>query len=371
MIHRSTQFPVRDDQIELPIFPTNELIKLVDEIFDTSSDAMNPSYQYIFKETSVQTDIVWKNVNDLFNQHLATRSESVHQIPAVSTKSEENFNNQSHTIGVQPSDIVNESLSLNPPLICYDGSCRHSYLKKCKICSCRMCKSTIRLSAVNIQRPWQRISSSCPSSSSSSPSTEFHTKPRPSAKVKLFPSERYKQMKQAQREHFESDPRISKTLRKIYATAKTLKIQTSTSSSSSHDRPPNWNDSLRSFNSSNNGESNVLQPDLYTSSDEMLLFGLNSSGDNQYSSRLLKTESSQDDTFVSNEKRCYDNKLYCTNSEESSGNLFEPRRFDLEQCLYNDIQNSGSDPAAMSSPFSTSSLERKMSEIQLNDSKSI
>ncbi|KAG4075167.1 hypothetical protein HA402_006184 [Bradysia odoriphaga] len=281
-------------ELTLPTFPTNELVQMVDEIFDTSSDALNMSYKYIVKETSVQTDIVWENINDLFKQ----QNELTVEPPTGSVKTEvseayvhpnANFVNQLGTEEKMSSNVVRECdkfdnrqlLEVVRPV---ERFCRHSRLKKIKMCSCLGCKSNIRFSSVNIDRSFQRTSND----SSSSPVLD--SRPIPSARVNLFPSERYKRMKQAQREHFESDPRISRTLRKIYATARANKTQETTSSSSSG-RYRQSNAPPCEFSTY---DDNILEPDLFTFSDELLLFGFDSHEDIEYSSRLLQTESSQD-----------------------------------------------------------------------------
>lgn len=358
--------PQFSHDVKLPTFPTNELIQMVDEIFDTSSDAVM-SCKYFRKETSVQTDIVWENINDLFKQQCAT-NEPLNACAMENSFPAEIYDHRPQVTGCLPLNSVNasERIPVRMPTGAtsyQDANCRHAHMKRFKICSCLQCNTNIRFSAMNINR-------SSSGSSSSSSAIDHTSKPSPAAKMKLFPSERYKQMKQAQREHFENDPRISKTLKKIYATAKTFQWRNETTSSSSGQ----FNVPLRfgTFPSyDNNGDDDALQPDLYTFSDEVLLFGC-SSDEIQYSSHLLTTESSQD-TFTSNVRHCamsndMRRKLMCTNSEESSGNsLFSRRESDLERCLMKDIENSGSDPTALSSVFSTSSLERKVNEIQLDD----
>lgn len=350
---------------------------MVDEIFDTSSDAVNMSYKYLVKETSVQTDIVWENINDLFKQQTATTKEAIaveSQFTQISAKPQttvtlpSNFEDRHFMPPESYYSNVHAVLHKDIPL---GGYCRHTHLRKFKICSCVACKSNIRFSAVNINQS---------SSGSSSPAIDSPIPiPIAGAKVKLFPSERYKQMKQAQREHFQNDPRISKTLKKIYETAKTIKSRNERTSSSSSGHHSHLNNPLH-LNNFTSCDDDVLQPDLYTFSDEMLLFGFDSSPSlrgNQYSSHLLKTESSQD-TFASNDRYCgmdtsnemfLRNKLMCTNSEESSGNSLPNKRSDLELCLMRDIENSGSDPV-LSLVSSTSSLERKVNEIQLHDQNS-
>lgn len=352
---------------------------MVDEIFDTSSDAVNMSCKCVFKETSAQTDIVWENINALFKLQSTTIKEPISG--AVVNNPQNRDSLQSNLVGddakikmvdqyARPPE-TNNSIGgdiLNQQNNMCDGGCGHTQLKEFKICSCIACKSNIRFSAVNIDKSTKHISSSTTSSSSSA---FDDSPPIPSAKLKLFPSERYKQMKQAQKEHFENDPRISKTLKKIYETAKTLRSQTSSGSS---DYQCQLSDPLR-FCNVLSCDDELLQPDLYTFSDEVLLFGLRSPDEVQYSSYLLRTESSQD-TLESNggyhgmHDALLRSKLMCTNSEDSSCNSFlNTRVSDLERCLLKDIENSGSDPTVLSSVFSTSSMERKINEIQLDDLK--
>ncbi len=368
------------DELKLPTFPTNELIQMVDEIFDTSSDAVNMSYKYIVKETSVQTDIVWENINDLFKRQNVTLESDPRMIEVM--------NPNAISVGVQQSNVVSESekiadrdsLNILPPTrpsATDEGVCHHTQLKKFEICSCLSCKSNIRFSAVNVNQSSQQISSNGSSSSSSADSGPS----KPAAKMRLLPSERYKLMKQVQREHFENDPRISKTLKKIYATAKTMesrKETTSSSSSSNHYYQLNLPISQCKFSSC---DDEVLQPDLFTFNDEVLLFGLGSSDDihHPYPSYLLRTDSSSQDLSASSHDykvgtstkvMFMQDNLFCTNSEDSSYNsVVKPIRSDLELCLLKDIENSGSDPSSdvliSSSVFSTSSLERKVNEFHL------
>ncbi|XP_037028687.1 uncharacterized protein LOC119068925 [Bradysia coprophila] len=364
-------------EIKLPTFPTHELVQMVDEIFDTSSDAVNMSYKYIVKETSVQTDIVWENINDLFKQQ--NRPTLTRPTDAVETKVSEfyvhpnaNFVNQLETGEQVSTNIASESnkfdnLQLLQVVRPVERFCRHSRLKKIKICSCLGCKSNIRFSSVNIDQSIQRTSND------SSSSSVFDSRPIPSARVNLFPSERYKRMKQAQREHFENDPRISRTLRKIYATARANKTQETTSSSSSGCYGQS-NVLPRQFSTY---DDKVLEPDLFTFNDELLLFGFETHDEIEYSSRLLKTESSQDSsisigkyyTADANNQQLRGKSLFCTNSEEvsSCNSVCVQRVSELEQCLLKDIENSGSDPSALSSLLSASSLERKINEIRLVD----
>lgn len=372
---------------------------MVDEIFDTSSDGwtdknvINMNGKHVVKETSVQTDIVWQNINEFLRQQGVTIPATV----TVENKCSENFARSAdatqsnvinmkeledrrfvNTVPLETNDSAADIL-LHKDVISKE-SCRHSHMKKFKICSCLHCKNNIRFSVMNINQSSQShyVASSSSSSvaSSSSPVVKI-AKPKSSAKTNLFPSERYKQMKQAQREHFENDPRISKTLRKIYAAARAVQSprnETTSSSSSNH-----YHMNCPHPERSNNFfvENEQLQPDLYTFSDEVLLFGY-STDEIHYSSYLLKTESSQD-TSTSNERFCgvgtskdvlLRNRLMCTNSEDSTSKSFDNKRgSDLERDLLKDIENSGSDPAVLSSVFSTSSLERKVNEIQLNDQK--
>lgn len=356
-------------QIKLPTFPTHELVQMVDEIFDTSSDAANVSYKYVVKETSVQTDIVWENITDLFKQQSkpnvqprtdAEVTESYVQPNATFVKQPETGGGTVPANVVKESEKIIDQHSLQAMRQVEGQVCRHSRLKKIKICSCLACKSNICFSSVNIDQSIQRTSHD----SSSSP--VFNSRPIPSVKVNLFPSERYKLMKQAQRDHFENDPRISRTLRKIYATARKNEFQRETTSSSSSDHYRPLKVPLCHISTS---DDEPLGPDLFTFNDEILLFGLQSHDDIQYSSDLLKTQSSQDTSasigkyYASGVRK----NLFCTNSEESSCNSVHGQRVsELEQCLLKDIENSGSDPSsALNSLFSTSSLERKINEIQL------
>lgn len=369
-------------EINLPTFPANELVQMVDEIFDTSSDVANMTYKYIVKETSVQTDIVWENINDLFRQQNKPTAEPIEtveiKVPESCVHPNTNFVDKiaiGETTAPEPSKISNEGeefghqqhlLQVMRPV---GERCRHSHLKKIKICSCLACKSNIRFSSVNIDQSIQRTSNE----SSSSP--VFHPGPvRSSVKVNLFPSERYKRMKQAQRAHFENDPRISRTLRKIYATAAKNDLRKETSSSSGSDHYRQVNGQACEFPPYND---EVLEPDLFTFSDELLLFGLQSHDEIQYSSSLLKTESSQGTSVSIGKYYGTDDltngllgghKLFCTNSEESSSSSINGERVSqLEQFLLKDIENSGSDPSALSSLLSASSLEQKMKEIQLKE----
>lgn len=363
-------------EFKFPAFPTNELIQMVDEIFDTSSDTLNVNCKQAVKETSVQTDIVWEKINDLLKQQAATIKRP------ISDTVENNFAGIYAETAEPQTDIFlpsnSEKIHGRPGIIYLNAGastsnvyCRHTQMRQFKVCSCLKCKTDIRFSGMHINPSPKVMSSRSSSTSSSSSSAVYSSRPKPSGKIKLFPSERYKQMKQAQREHFENDPRISKTLKKIYATAKTLKARHETTSSSSGHFQLSGRQLRSSF------DDDVLQPDLYTFSDELLLFGLCSSDEVQYSSHLLKTESSQD-TFESNDRHCrmdarskeilFRNKLMCTDSEDSSCNFFfDKRESDLERFLLKDIENSGSDPAMLSSVFSTSSLEQKVNEIQLNE----
>lgn len=349
---------------------------MVDEIFDTSSDAVNMSCKYLVKETSVQTDIVWENITDLFNKQSAAIhgpiSTGVQNLESTFTDicvdtadafvSRKPQAADDRILTQRENDYVNTGASTS------DFHCRHTTMKKFEICSCIACKTNIRFSAMNVHQSPQRSSSD---ESSSSAAFEYSSKPP--AKFKLLPSERYKQMKQAQREHFENDPRISKTLKKIYETAKIIRSRhESTSSSSSGHIQVNHTPPPLSGVSSLDDQS--LQPDLYTYSDEMLLFGLCSSNENQFSSHLLKTESSQDTVSsndgyyrIDNSKEIlHRNKLMCTNSEDSGNSFLHKQESDLERDLLRDIENSGSDPTVLSTAFSTSSLERKINEFQLD-----
>lgn len=356
--------------INLPKFPTDLLIQMVDEIFDTSSDAVNRSYQVSVKETSVQTEIVWKNIKDLYQQHSDTMNEPISkeiQIHGSSSKDDKNVVAYSQIENKLPKNEVGDIPELYKkykPVATQEHVCHHTRFKKSKICSCVICSNKLPFSAENINQSSQLTSFS----GSSSSSTVFVPRRIPANRIKLLPSVRYQQMKRARAEQFENDPRIFKTLKKIYATARTMQIKNGTSSTSSG-RYSQFNNPSRH----DVGSSDILQPDLYTLNDEMLLFGVNSSDDSQYSSYLLRTESSQD-TSVPNGKyhRCDEidigNNLLITNSEENSDNTSKSH---LERCLLKDIENSGSDPSTVqcSSVFSTSSLERKMKEIQLYDSK--
>lgn len=371
---------------------------MVDEIFDTSSDGwtdknvINSNYKRVVKETSVQTDIVWENINEFLRQQVGTMPAPTSG--AVENNFSDNFarpheplhsDNETkikkvedrRIVNTKPIEITNNyagDILLHRDMVSR-GYCRHRHMKKFKICSCLHCKNNIQFSVMNINQssPSHHVTSS----GSSSPAVVEISNPKSSDKTNLLPSERYKKMKQAQREHFESDPRISKTLKKIYAAAKAVKSSRNetTSSSSSNNFRVHCQDPERPNNFVIENES--LQPDLYTFNDEVLLFGY-STDEIYYSSYLLKTESSQD-TSTSNDRFCGAAKsrdmllrknLMCTNSEDSSSKSFDNNRgSDLERYLLKDIENSWSDPAVLSSVFSTSSLERKVNEIQLNDQK--
>lgn len=382
--------------VKFPTFPMSKLIEIVDEIFDTSSDGggsdknhrKNRNRLQVVKETSVQTDIIWENVNEFFRQQSGTIGEPLHQgtdnffldlcpehiEDLVSIKSRTNEDLRPHTnnkVGTQSVGI--------PDRIPPNGHCSHTSMKKVQICSCLGCNGNFKFSVMNIHRPAQHRKPSDSSSSAVVNGIE-HLEPEPPIRTKLLPSERYKQMKQAQRDHFESDPRISKTLNKIYKAAKTIQSPSDTTSSSSSNRN-HINALRRTIHSSQFFQGEWLQPDLYTFDDELLLFGSPSTDDNEYSSHLLKTESSKDTCTSSegvrrltrNNDIFIGNKYMCTNSEDSSGNSLKPQRHgpDLEQYLLNDIENSGSDPAILDSIHSTSSLERKINEIKLKEARSV
>ncbi|KAJ6635600.1 hypothetical protein Bhyg_14186 [Pseudolycoriella hygida] len=332
-------------EVSLPTFPTNELLQMVDEIFDTSNEVVNVNRNYILKETSVQTEIVWENINELLRQQSAVLKTTLvgdpnpaKPFPLSSLTMNGRINGSEN--GEHFAQELNGSIA--------ESCCRHVQPKKFKICSCVPCNSHIVSCRNNVE---QKPLSSASGHTSTSP------EPIPVTKTKIFPSERFKKMKQAQREHFENDPRISKTLKKIYETAKTMK----SSSSSSEHRLSNYSQF----------DNELLEPSLYTINDEALLFGLNSKNEIHYSSHLLRTESSQDTStqngnYYGRGRKGIElsNKLLCTNSEESSYDSFNKRESDLERCLMKDIENSWSDPAALSSVFSSSSLERKVYEIQ-------
>lgn len=81
---------------------------MVDEIFDTSSDAVNMSYKYVVKETGVQTDIVWENINDLLKKQM-TIKEPTSGAESFASKSPDTLPSKL----LNPSERINDQLFLH------------------------------------------------------------------------------------------------------------------------------------------------------------------------------------------------------------------------------------------------------------------